>query len=315
MVEPFVRPEYYEYQDDDKTFREMVLVSKMFLEPTHQYGRSVTEAAVNKILRSGYVRNLSVVYLSYRNDLDLYAIVDGNHRVEVAKKLGIDRLDSKVYIDLTVEQEAEYYVKLNSYKHQTSLDRFRAKIVQKDPDALEIKDMLAGYGLYVAPSMGSAATNAILAVYALEKVQLNHGTVGLRDIIDILYGAWGNSRRAWISPMIEGMRQFWMRYHPVVKKEQLIDRLKLMTPERVLADASVGVYHSETSGSRIGKVVLYQYNKGRRPESRLPEWVTNPTQNAEHMRTTVVPARKNVQAKQAQVATEQLEFPNDNWAF
>jgi hypothetical protein len=215
------------------------------------------------------------VVLSLRNPGDpyegLYAIVDGNHRVQVCSKLGITHIFAKVCIDKTYEQEAELYTKLNAKHRLTALDIFRARLEYKEPQALEMVELLRPFGLKV----GHNGLGVLNAVYALDRMFVELGPKGYVEVIGLIHTVWRKERRAWIAPMIEGVKQFWIRYYTEADQKRLVDRLSTIRPEDILREAGYGSPQKGAVGTRVGKAIVSTYNAGLR-RSRLSDWVDHP---------------------------------------
>jgi hypothetical protein len=255
---------------DEQTFVEWIPISKMF---TAAYTRPVSEAQIERMIRSGFDRKkLGVVMLSLQHD-GRFAVLDGNHRREVAKKVGETEMLSRIFIDLTYEEEAALFVDFNTINRPTALDRFRAKIEMKEPVALDIVEILARYGLRVA--LTGPANGAIQSIHALEQSYDEVGPVALDKIVRVIYKSWRTERRAWVTWMIQGMRQFWIRYREEVDWDRLIDRLKLTTPEQILAEAGLARLRMENPSTSVGKAFVSHYNHGMRYR-RLSEWTEHP---------------------------------------
>src|SRR5678816_2340750 len=133
---------------DSKTIYEIVPTSKMFVA---SYGRPLSVAKVQRIARAFDERAIGTVYLSLRNNGE-YAILDGQHRVAAANLKGIYELPARVFIDLSYEDEAALYVKFATVNKQTSLDRWRARVIAKEPKVQDITDLLQSIGLTVSYS-------------------------------------------------------------------------------------------------------------------------------------------------------------------
>jgi hypothetical protein len=258
------------------TIAEWVAISDMFVD---KYQRNPSEAKINAMVRSDEFDPdaLGVICLSLRNKgqpfAGRYAIVDGNHRVECCKKLGITHIFARVYIDLTYAQEALLYERLNNRHRITAYHMFRSRLERKELAALEIRDMLAAYGLKLTAK--ADAPGSISSVSALDRLYNECGPAGFEQVVGIIHESWTTERRAWITAMIEGIKQFWIRYQTDVDRDRLIDRLRMIHPEDILRNASVGLAKRGSPGTRVGRELFETYNHGLR-SSRLPEWVDFP---------------------------------------
>lgn len=258
---------------DRDTLTDWVPVSKMFVD---KYARPASEDRIVAMIRSGFSADkLGCIMLSMRDD-GRFAIIDGNHRVQVSRRMGITLMLARVFIDLTYEQEAELFVAFNSVNRPTALDRFRARLEAGEPQAHEIAEILRKHGMTVA--INGRALGAVGAVSALDKLYREQGPTGVYDIVNILHRAWGNAPRAWVTDMVSGMRMFWLRYHDEVDRTLLVERLRVVTPEIVLGHAGVGQIKAPNNGSLVGRQLVETYNRGLR-RNRLSEWVERPGVN------------------------------------
>lgn len=239
---------------------------------TDSYGRQISERKVAS-LRANFNRDaLGVILLSERPDGRM-AILDGSHRRAATIQEGIDEMASLVYTGLTYQQEAALYLAFASVNRQTARDRFRARAEAADPAVVAIRSHLQRHGLDVA--LSGPSVGRVQAVYALDRIMASQGEEFLGEMVDLLYDAWGTQTRAWVSWTISGMAAFWARYRRDVRRDHLVDVLKLATPERVLAAARA---HNEIlSSSSIhqrgyGLVVKDLYDRGLHEGNRLPEW-------------------------------------------
>lgn len=257
---------------DDGSYIALVPLNKIIYEP---YCRPFSEARINKMIREGFDRSkLGTPTMSLRLD-GWYASVDGRHRADVMRRLGYTAMYCRVYEGQTYEQEALQYDGLNTMNRPIALDRFRARYEAKEPREIHICEILGRYGIHVAMN-DSSHGGGTRAVGALIKLYDEQGPIAFEEVVSILSSTWGIERRAWVAPMIDGMRQFWMRYRAQVKRARLIDRLKLLTPDRILAQSGFSPVKNATTASLVGRVLVAQYNSGLRHGSTLPEWVERP---------------------------------------
>lgn len=253
-----------------ETIAEWVPISKLFVD---RYGRPVSDHAINKMMRGGFKPNsLGTIMLSLRED-GRYAILDGNHRTQYARKWGVLRMHARVFIDKTYEEEAALFADFNSTNRPTALDRFRARLEAGDEIAHDIQRILARHSLTIG--IDGQGHGTVQSVGAIDKVYSELGPLGLDRVVEILHGAWGYERKAWVQPMVEGMRQFWARYGEECDIPRLIGQMKLLTPEQILAQAGLVALRTASPGTLIGMTLVDRYNRGLRSR-RLPDWVEHP---------------------------------------
>src|SRR5258708_7808516 len=84
-------------------FERRVPLNRMFVHYRDQpggYARPLREPRVKKLVAEFDPLGVGVLYLSMRDD-GSYWIIDGQHRAEAARRVGLPGLDAYVYIDLT----------------------------------------------------------------------------------------------------------------------------------------------------------------------------------------------------------------------
>lgn len=126
-------------------------------------------------------------------------VVDGRHRLAAASILGPD-LIPQVPIQLrrtqNVEEEALTFVELTEKRRKmTSAQRFAAKLVFRDPMAVELNSILSKHKFKVVSenfggSAMAAAPNEITAVGTLEKIYRAGGRARVSAVLQIIREAW-----------------------------------------------------------------------------------------------------------------------------
>lgn len=239
------------------------------------YTRPVSEHKINKMLRRGFDwMALQTISLSERPSGQL-AVLDGHHRIRAGRKVGMLRMYARIYSDLTYEREAELFEKFNTQNKPTALDRFRARLEYNEANACQIQEILSLYELQIG--LRGVTLGSIQSVGAIDRLFQEQGPSGLAAVISILWHAWQLDRKAYVQTMVDGMRQFWARYHSDVDSERLITQLQALTPDQVLVKSGVNVVKSATPSTMVGRQVLEQYNLGLR-RNRLPDWAARPDQ-------------------------------------
>lgn len=263
-------------QISSQTLFDTIPICKMFVA---KYGRPLVVARVQQIVRSFDEKAIGTIYLSIRADGN-YAILDGQHRIAAANLKGLTTLSSRVFIDLTYEQEAALYVKFATVNKQTSLDRFKARVEAREPLALDILDILNSTNLTISYSGQSAGT--LQAVSTLEAIYKKGGRAHLRNVLTTIYHSWKDQPRAYVLPILYGISMFLQRYNndntqPKLDWTRLYSKLHQLTPEILIAKSSQlkGVISQAESQAVVGMVILYEYNSGLHKQNKLPEWTRN----------------------------------------
>lgn len=138
-----------------------------------------TDARVQRTLDPHHVNGIAKKYdpelfglghVSLRSD-GFYYCIDGQHRGFAAVQSGNGDVPVlyQVYVGLTLQQEADLFIKLNANKKAAhSLDIFRLSVAAGHPTYIAVEKTLARFGLHVADRRtkgGVASTVAMLHIY------------------------------------------------------------------------------------------------------------------------------------------------------
>ena len=261
---------------EDTIFVRDVPIDKMFVHDRSKpggYARTLNDGRVARLVAEFDANAVGVILLSLRED-GTYAVIDGQHRVEAAKKAGMASLDAYVYIDLTLQEEAGLYRKFGDYLKQTALDRYVAALTEEHPETLAIDKLLDEVGLHVARS-GGPEVGGVLAVSAIQRVARDFGPQILRETLRFLHEAFGANSRGFSSTSIFGTAQFGMRFfaHSNFNRKRLIERLRVEGVTGVLAKAHAVQALERTNGySAWGKALVAIHDAGLTEQRRLGAW-------------------------------------------
>lgn len=212
---------------DDNTILEWVPLTKVFADPS--YTRPLKSWQVAQIREGWDVGYVGAIYVSLRDD-GRYALLDGHHRVAGARLEKVETLPARVYMDLTLEEEAQYYLHFAAVNRQTAMDRFRARLTAQEPAALAINEVLKSHGLKVA---NGHVRGGVSAIYAIDRVYEEHGAKTFALLIDLLSKSWGDDPRAYVTWVVEGMAAFLIRFEKQIDPKRLIERMHHVGIERL----------------------------------------------------------------------------------
>lgn len=296
----------------DQFIADSVPSNMLFVD--YSYARPLTQARMRKLDKQKYDhRKVGVVLVSMRNTDGTFALIDGQGRLYLARRDEIATMPARVYLDLTVEQEAELYLAFNRDRDETTaVDDYIARLVAKEPKALSIKDVLGSVGLHVMRGVGKG--NTVQAITAIEGVYSNWGGDALRYVLRKLMEVWPDDSRALTAEMIMGMAAFMARI-PTLEKQsgrtlnqkQLTERLQAKTPAQMkaLATAQKAVKPGMNIGQAMGRAMHMLYDAGRAEQYRLGDWPEREYTDAgrlaqlERARTSGVTRRERKGTKQA----------------
>lgn len=129
----------------------MLPVSKLMIDHTYQRN-SLSQRNVDQIVKNYSVGSFGALNVAERNGI-FYYVVDGQHRLAAAKKLGLTVVPCAVWVSTGVEQEAAEFERCNSARKSVDYyTKYRAMVVAKDPAYLLCEKILAKHGLHIAQS-------------------------------------------------------------------------------------------------------------------------------------------------------------------
>lgn len=242
----------------------MIKVSSL---KTGTYQRELNMARVKRYSSHFDWDIFGVPLVSMRNGE--YYVVDGQHRVELLKLLGIEEVLCQIICGLTYEQEAEKFVKLNSERGGlTSNQKFHGRVESKDAVALDIVRVLKGRGFTYSHTAGQKKENIISAVACVENIYKVYGDKHLDRVLSILRESWYGASSSLNRDIIRGISTFISETRGV-KDEVLCAALENIDPQNIILRALVcagtgGIKvtsSSTTTQSHVAKAIRDIYNE------------------------------------------------------
>jgi hypothetical protein len=205
-----------------------------------------------------------------------YSIIDGQHRVDALRTVGFttDSVDCEVYDGLTLAAEAAMFRLRNNRSSVQKIDLFRVRVVEGDPTAVAINDMLArlGWTVRIGKSDGDLA-----AVDALERawnLDPDGQPPAAERTIAAVTAAWGHNAAGVDRAIIGGVAAVFARYGPDVSTGDLIDRLARYAggPNNLVGNGrGLSGLLGCTVPIAVAEIVVNEYNR-RRKTRALPPW-------------------------------------------
>lgn len=160
-----------------------------------------------------------------------YVVFEGQHRLAVAKAMGMKTVRCVVHDDIDVRDEATLFVKLHTTRKNLSpIDRFNARVFAQEPLALKIKAAIDDSGFSVHKNEDAAS---IMAITAAEKSYRIYGESIFRDALGLIGRIWYAEDGATSGPLITGMCRFLAQYGDRLDAEH-VENLERVSPSRVL---------------------------------------------------------------------------------
>lgn len=202
-------------------------VDQLFLAP---YQRGVRQSKV-KLYADRYNPNIfGIILVSHRDGK--YWIVDGQHRVEVAKLKGIKHVWCQVLEGLTYEQEAQHFYEINDSKSRLNANhKFHSKVEARDEQALNIVKALMRFGFGYSKEGNSHENGIINAVGTLQIIYNRLGYDNLCKLLEVIKKAWNGDYRSLSAEMLKGINTFMTNY--TYDEKFLIKVLESDTPNGI----------------------------------------------------------------------------------
>ena len=243
-----------------------VPISQMKVNPLAQ--RDLTEARVDELLASFALEELGTPTLNLRSGT--YWIIDGQHRIEALRRLGFggEKVQCWVYEDLSSEQEAEKFLKLNNVLVVQSIPKFRAAVHAGRPVESDIDRIVRSAGLVVTRDK---SPGAIGAVGTLHRVYAR-GPEVLARTLRIVKEAYGDAGLE--AFVIDGVGHVCARYNGDLNDDDVIARLQKASGGvgGLLNKANVLKFSTgNQKGQCVAAALVDTINVGRGGK-KLPSW-------------------------------------------
>jgi hypothetical protein len=227
---------------------------------------------------------LGLLVASLRADGHTY-IVDGQHRMVAARLAKYDGLlDTKLFTDLTLQEEAALFLALNKGRAIQAIDKFKARVTQGEPQACSINKVLRAYDLHVDWA-NNQSLNVISAIGTLEKV---YSGCGVRDegahpdlvdkVIRTLHRAYDGAnldRSTYSRTMLEGLGVFVATFGKRINYDRLVSVLQGTVPRQIVAQTrtlrDAKVTRAGSLGQNAAEVIHRLYN-ARGWKDKLPQF-------------------------------------------
>ena len=206
-----------------------------------------------------------------------YYILDGMHRVEVAKMLKIPSVLCQVLEGLTYEEECKKFLKLNSERKELNANQsFKARVESGETFANNIVEILDRYGFAFNPNCGIREDNIVGAIRTVERIARRNGLGALDHVLDVIRNAWYGSAASFDVSIMRGLNTFLLEY-PEVDMTRLIKTLEKVPPENIKMKAIYNINVDNLAGlnggngkkEHIAKTIRDLYNKSVPRQERL----------------------------------------------
>ena len=256
----------------EQLLREDVRVGDIILDDS--YGRPLSGRNVENLMGKWDRRKVGVIYVSLRSD-GRYACLDGWHRVTACRAVeGEDAtMPSRVYIDLTIPEEAALFTSFNRDRRALSAgELFRSRLAANEKQAHDIYAIVRDIGLDISFD-GRDGEGLIQGVATLDHIYRMYGGDMLREVYLTMSGTMGNDSSSLSADVAKGLAAFLVRYGDTADRTKLHDILATNTARRLKMHAQ-GIRVENpgmTPGIAVGIALLRLYNEANK-KKRLGPW-------------------------------------------
>lgn len=266
---------------------EMVPVDKLFVDPKYQRGLTT----LIKRMEDDFDPAMFIPLQASERKNGKLAVFDGQHRLEAARDLNYAEVPCLVYHGLSPQQEATLFSRLQRERRNiTAADRFRATLYG-DPSrpetemAKEVERIaeMAGFTVGSVKKDGKvpiASPTALESIYKVTKGAMN-GPEALSTALSTIALVWKDEKRSTDADLIKGMGLLYVRHADKIDEEQLVERLREVTPGIILGRAQESRTGRGGGGAAyaVYRTLVNQYNRGggkriQQPPAKKPAATT-----------------------------------------
>lgn len=193
----------------------LIPVTEMFVDTTYQ---RLVQSKAPRIAKEWDDRKCKMLEISYREDIDKYAIIDGQNRWTAAKMIGITHLHCQIYENLTIEEEARIFAEQNdNVTRIASADKFKSLLVMGNETCLLIKKLCDDFGISIRKTYGDALCKTrknLNGLISAQRIVEQYGINCLRWIFTVIEkSGWDLTAKAYTDRSFQVLISFYKARH------------------------------------------------------------------------------------------------------
>lgn len=250
--------------------RKQVKIKQLKTDPAYQ--RDVSPRLVETIQNHWDERAAEAIIVSLREDGDMY-IVNGQHRVAAATKLGHTWINSIVIEGMSLEAEAALRVKMNMRIPDSPLDRHRAQVLAGDQESIAIDALLTKHDTFI--NRIPTAAEGINAITTVEKIYRHDKGYTLDQVLSLVKLTWGEPHGPYATaPILRSLAWFLDKHATDAMPEELAELLRGYGVKALDRRArSLWGVHGGPLWLNYYRAMVEIYNE-LRPDKQKLEWKT-----------------------------------------
>lgn len=217
--------------------------------------------------------------------------VDGGHRVELAKASGVKTIKAFVIKDLTLQEEAALFVRLQRERRALSAwDLYRAELAGNEEHTVAMTHAISLAGFRI-DQQTKGDPKVITAIDSMRFVYRMGGAPLIKWVLELITDAmWLNLDRALSGPILKGLAIFLHseQQRAVYDHERTVRILQRAAPTYVLLKAqqiSIERRAASVSATNVAQAILDAYNDRLSVAKKLPPITINNRKRPEPKRT------------------------------
>lgn len=262
-------PQYGEY------YEETVPVSELSVDPRVQ--RPLDTRKAQRIVERFNPAALGILTVSKRRDLSM-VVLDGQTRLEAVRRLtdANGKLPCRIFTGLTLEQEAQMFLDLNTTTKPRLIDSYQVRVVAGDEIAKGINEIIRPYGWDIK---NSPEKGYIQGIAAIEKIYRRSLAIEaepnvLQMAIMMITKAWGLERDGVQASILLALGSLVAEYSSKIDTDRMVKTLAEWRGGPVGLITQGSAYASVQQIRKyngIAALIVRTYNKGLTTRA-LPEW-------------------------------------------
>ena len=225
------------------------------------YQRQVSRTMVSTIVTNYQADCFGTLTVGLRED-GTYWVVDGQTRLEAARKLGLRNVPCMVFESEGQSHEAQLFRLVNNQRHMSLAAKVKAQLIEGDPDTHAVSEIVAGRGFELCfdKSGGWPRIRTFKPLFDLYEAGLLERAL---DVVRLTwsYGDGDGDDQALQLPVLGGLRLFMKRYGSIVSDEQLSKKLSKYTCAQLVAKCDARKMQGGSRASALCDVICDLFGK------------------------------------------------------
>lgn len=221
------------------------------VDSRYQRGELTAESKINKLINSWNKNLMNPILVSPHKEEALFYIVDGFHRVEAARRMGLTGIEAEVLVDLPDDSEQRLIAEAKLFGNQlkavdklTPIQSHNANVLAGVEANILLEKIAGKYNVNMKPANCQSREKRVNTVTAFATALrvAKRGEQLLDDIFEIIcYAGWNMGTEGFTNWVIQALNNI-LSMHPDMRdasKTALKEYFRTREVENVLAEAIV----------------------------------------------------------------------------